>query len=130
MTKGIRLRRVFGRYGIARLAPDAPIPNWINGPELSAVIRADDELTIVCAADRIPEGVETDSPWACFRSVGPFDFQTTGIVQSLVAPLSEAGIGVFVLCTYDGEHILVAEQDCERAFNLLAEAGHTFVSSR
>jgi len=124
MNTGLRLRRVQGRYGIARLAANAPTPGWIDGPGLAAMVRADDELTVVCAVDRIPEHVEQDAPWTCVRSVGPFDFQTTGIVRSLVAPLSENGIGVFVLCTFDGEHLLVAERDAEMAFAVLEDAGH------
>ena len=124
MSTGIQLRRVHGRYGVARLAPNAPIPSWIDGPGLTALVRAEDELTVVCAVDRIPEHVKLDAPWVCVRSIGPFDFQMTGIVRSLVAPLSEAGISVFVLCTFDGEHLLVAERDADKAFAVLVEAGH------
>lgn len=127
MTRHIRLRRVPGRYGIARLAPDAPMPGWAEGPGLVALVRAEDELTIVCAIDRIPDGVTVDGPWTCLRSVGPFDFQASGIVQSLVSPVSEAGIGVFVLCTFDGEHLLVPEGDVDRAVPALAAAGHLIV---
>ena len=126
MIAGILLRHVPGRYGIARLAPDAPIPAWTIGAGLTSIIRADDEMTIVCAADRIPAGIEVDAPWVCMRSIGPFDFHATGIVQSLVTPLSKRGIGVFVLCTFDGEHLLVSERDAKSAFAALTEAGHKF----
>ncbi len=128
MTRAIKLRHVDGRYGVARLAAGAAMPPWLDGPGLSAAIRAEDELTIVCRLERIPEGIEVDAPWACFRSVGPFDFQAAGIVQSLVDPLSRDGLGVFVLCTFDGEHLLVAERDKDRAVRLLSAAGHRFVA--
>jgi hypothetical protein len=48
--------------------------------------------------------------------------------SSLVAPLSAAGIGVFVLCTFDGEHLLVAERDIAQASALLEANGHRFVT--
>jgi len=51
-----------------------------------------------------------------------------GIVSSLVAPLSAAGISVFVLCTFDGEHLLVAERDMAQASALLEANGHRFVT--
>lgn len=124
MTQHIRLRYVPGRYGITHLAPDAPIPSWIDGAGLVALVRAEDELTIVCAEERIPADIEVDGPWSCLRSIGPFAFKTTGIVQSLVNPLSNAGIGVFVLCTFDGEHLLIPERDAARAAAVLTEAGH------
>ncbi|NBB81502.1 MAG: ACT domain-containing protein [Verrucomicrobia bacterium] len=124
MTQNISLRNVPGRYGVARLDPDAPIPKWFDGPGFAALLRADDEVTVVCAFERIPDGVEVDGPWRCLRSLGPFAFNATGIVQSLVNPLSNADIGIFVLCTFDGEHLLIPECDAARAVAVLTEAGH------
>lgn len=124
MNKSINMRHVPGRYGVARLAPDASVPEWFAGSGFSALVRADDETTLVCAYDRIPNGVEVDGPWYCLRSIGPFAFDATGIVQSMVTPLSDAGIGIFVLCTFDGEHLLVSESDASRAITLLTAAGH------
>lgn len=126
MDMSIRFKHVPGRYGIARLAPNAAIPEWFAGDGFAALVRADDETTVVCAFERIPDGIEVDGPWHCLRSMGPFAFDATGIVQSMVNPLSDAGIGVFVLCTFDGEHLLVSESDANTAVALLTEAGHTF----
>jgi hypothetical protein len=127
MPISLKLRFVPGRYSIARLAPDSSIPDWASGPGFSAIIRADDELTIVCHEDRVPEGVEAEHGWACLRTIGPFDFQATGVVQSLISPLSSHGIGIFVLCTFDGEHLLIPEAESRRACDLLTAAGHRFV---
>lgn len=98
----------------------------MNGTGFVSFARAEDELTIVCAVERIPPEIKVDAPWSCIRSVGPFAFQASGIVQSLVNPLSNAGIGVFVICTFDGEHLLVPTRDAARAKVLLVEAGHMF----
>lgn len=123
----ITLRTIPGRYGIAKLAQDAPVPGWSNGSGLSAVIRADDELTIVCLQERIPDGVTVEPNWRCLRSIGPFTFDASGIVLSIISPLSSQGVGVFVICTFDGEHILVAEQHWEQSLLLLKEAGHLLI---
>jgi len=127
MSISLKLRFVSGRYAIARLAPDGPIPGWASGPGFSAIIRADDELTIVCHENRVPDGVEAEHGWACLRTIGPFDFQAAGIVHALIGPLSSNGIGVFVVCTFDGEHVLIADRDRDRARDLLASAGHRFI---
>ncbi len=58
MPVTIRLRSVPGVYSVARLAADAAIPDWFNGPGFSAAIRADDELTLVCLKDRVPSVIE------------------------------------------------------------------------
>lgn len=110
------------------MAANAPIPDWFNGPGFSAAIRADDELTLVCLQERVPLDVEAEPSWCCFRSVGPIPFNATGIVQSLIEPLSSQGIGVFVVCTFDGEHILISAEDWETARSLLERASHTFTA--
>lgn len=126
MPVTVKLRSVPGVYGVARLAADAPIPSRFNGPGFSAAIRADDELTLVCLQDRVPDVIEIEPDWGCLRSIGPVPFNTTGIVQSLIEPLSSQGVGVFVVCTFDGEHILVSAKDWERSTLLLQQAGHVF----
>lgn len=126
MSIAIKLRKVPGIYSVARLAPDAPVPDWFNGAGFSAAIRADDELTLVCLQERVPATIETEPNWRCFRSVGPIPFNATGIVQALIEPLSTKGIGVFVVCTFDGEHIFVPVGDWERAELLLEAAGYVF----
>lgn len=123
----MNLRTVPGRYGIARLPPEGPLPAWANGPGLTATIRAADELTILCAADRIPADVQADRGWACFRSLGPVPFDQPGVLHSLIAPISAAGIGVFVVCTFDGEHVLVPAAAFDQARHLLNADGHRFL---
>ena len=126
MSVALRLRGVPGIYGVARLGPASSIPGWFDGPGFSALMRAEDELTLVCLQERMPETVEAERNWRCFRSLGPIPFNATGIVRALIEPLSTQGIGVFVVCTFDGEHILVSGTDWERSRGLLEQAGHVF----
>ncbi|MET3828372.1 hypothetical protein ABIC16_004127 [Sphingomonas sp. PvP055] len=124
----LKLRFVPGQYAVARLAADSTIPDWASGPGFHAIVRADDELTIVCSADVVPDEVEAEREWACLRTVGPFAFQAAGVVLTLIAPLSSNGIGVFVVCTFDGEHLLIKEGDRRKAVELLVANGHQFVT--
>ena len=124
VEQAISLRVVPGLYGMARLEHDALIPDWANGPGFSAIVRADDELTLVCLQNRIPVHVESVLHWRCLRSVGPFAFSASGIVLSIIAPLSTQGIGIFVVCTFDGEHVLVADQHWAASLKCLKDAGH------
>lgn len=124
VTHALTIRPVPGRFAVARLAADADCPPWLNGPGFQALIRAEDELTLVCHEDRVPLEVEAERDWVCLRTVGRFPFEAAGIVQSLVAPLSENGIGVFVVCTFDGEHVLVPAEEADAARRFLEAAGH------
>jgi hypothetical protein len=124
----LRLRIVAGQYAVARLPVGSSIPAWASGSGFSAIVRAEDELTIVCSEDRIPEEVEAERGWICLRTIGPFEFQATGIVRSLIEPLSANGIGVFVICTFNGEHLLVSAKDGRKTQDLLIAAGHEFIA--
>lgn len=126
----MKLREIEGSFGVAQLPPDADLPPWLNGPGLAAAIRTDDELTIVCRDNRIPPTVTVERGWACFRSIGPFAFDQTGIVASLVNPISAAGIGVFVVCTFDGEHILCPASKFDAVVDILEAEGHVFEVSQ
>lgn len=54
-----------GPYAITRLPADAAIPDWADGDGLVSITRADDELSIVCAAVRAPETADTG--WSALR---------------------------------------------------------------
>ena len=48
MAHALRIRPLPGRYAVARLAADADVSAWAGSPGFQAVIRSDDELTLVC----------------------------------------------------------------------------------
>ena len=126
LAQQMRLKSVPGTYAIAQLPPDAALPAWFDGPDFVAMARANDELTLICHQDRVPQDVTASRDWACFRSVGPFAFDESGVVSALTKPIADAGIGIFVVCTYDGEHLLCAASDFDRVKTILTDAGHNF----
>ncbi|WP_225578282.1 ACT domain-containing protein [Rhodanobacter sp. 7MK24] len=121
----IELQVLEGRHGIVRLDGDAAIPTWADGAGFVSITRNGDELSITCRVERIPAGVRADLDWVCLRFVGPFAFGETGIVLSVVKPLSENGLGVFLVSTFDGDCLLLKSEDLEAGKRLLAAAGHT-----
>lgn len=124
MASRITLKALAGAYGVARLEPSDPIPAWADGGGFVSISRSDGELSIVCPQDRIPRDVRMDGGWSCLELQGPFAFNETGIVLSVIAPLSTNGIGIFVVSTFDGDHLLVKATEVEKACALLVEAGH------
>ena len=124
MSIQLTIRVVPGRYAVCRLEAEAAIPDWLQGPGFKAVVYADDEVTLVCLEERVPLGIPSETGWACLRTVGPFPFDAAGIVKSLIDPLSGNGIGVFVLCTFDGEHVLIPADQLDAARQHLQAAGH------
>jgi len=120
----VRLSRLAGSYAVSRLEPGAAIPGWADGTGFVSISRSSEELSIVCPADRVPAYIRQDADWACYRFVGPFAFDETGIVSSVIGPLSDAGIGIFVVSTFDGDHMLLKQADLPRAEAILLASGH------
>ncbi|MBZ9811715.1 MULTISPECIES: ACT domain-containing protein [unclassified Mesorhizobium] len=127
MAAEIRLKQLPGLYAISRLEPGAGIPGWADGPGFVSITRTEDELSIVCLQDRVPDAVKRDDEWVAFKLQGPFAFDETGIVLSVIRPLSENELGVFVVSTFDGDHLLVKAADRVAATRFLGEAGHTLL---
>lgn len=120
----MKLKKLTGTYAIAQIEPNAFIPHWADGAGFVSISRTEDELSIVCLQDRIPALVKQDGNWACYKFLGPFAFEETGIVLSVIKPLSESGIGIFVVSTFDGDHLLVKSVDEKTSELLLTAAGH------
>lgn len=111
---------------IARLAADAPVPAWVGGQDLLAVVRTRNELSIVCRDDTVPAGhADVQRPFRCLAVDDTLDFALTGVIAQLAEPLAEAGISIFGVSTYDTDHILVREEHLEAAKTALRNAGHT-----
>jgi hypothetical protein len=104
---------------ICRLPPTSPIPAWIGDKDFVSVTRTPDELSIVCSEDRVPGEVEAERNWRMLGIKGPLDFSMTGVLASLVSPLSDAGIAVFAISTYDTDYLLVKADRFERALEIL-----------
>lgn len=114
-----------GRLAVCRLAPDAPLVDWMwSGPVASAT-RTEAELSVVCSEESVPDGVRAERGWRALRVRGPLLFDLTGILASLTAPLAEAGIPIFSLSTFDTDIVLVRDVDLGAALSALRSAGHT-----
>jgi hypothetical protein len=60
--------------------------------------------------------------------MGPLDFSLSGVVASLVAPLAQVDLPIFVISTFETDYVLVRSSDLGRAADVLEEAGHVFAA--
>lgn len=109
-------------FAVCRLDADAALPGWAGG-ELVSVTRTKAELSIVCAEHVVPEGVRCERGWRCLRVAGTIAFDTVGVIEALVTPLSRMGISVFVLSTFDTDYLMVKEERLARTIATLEESG-------
>lgn len=107
------------RYAVVRLAALSPVPSWAWRGTLNAVVRTEDELSIVCEQSAVPDDVKCEPDWIALKLQGPILFSTTGVLASLVNPLAAADIPVFAISTYDTDYILIKAEDLARARTVL-----------
>jgi len=124
----LKFRSLPARYAIVRFDPHAPIPDWATKGGLTSATRTADELSIVCPAEHIPEDGRPALRWMCLKVEGPFPFSQTGVLLSFIEPLSNNGIPIFAISTYDTDYILIPEENSNRAADLLRGAGHELLS--
>jgi hypothetical protein len=113
-----------GRLAVCRLEPGAEWPAWAASGSLISVTRTADELSVVCGEEAVPDGVRCERGWKGLRVRGPLAFSETGVLSSVVGPLAKAGIGVFVVSTYDTDYILVKAEHLSAAAAVLVAEGH------
>jgi len=123
----LKFRQLPGAYGVVRLSAEVPVPAWATRGDFSAVTRAADELSIVCRAENLPQGVHTQHRWTCFRLEGPFAFSQTGVLLAFIEPLSSNRVPIFAVSTYSTDYIFVREDKTTAALDLLSKAGHTLL---
>jgi hypothetical protein len=112
-------------YAVVRLEPDAPAPAWAQHGPFWSITRSDSELSVVCREDDVPPDASAERGWCAFEVAGPLDFSLTGVVSSLVTPLADDGIPLFVVSTFETDYLLVREHDLHRSVEALTIAGHS-----
>lgn len=116
-----------GKFAVCRLLPDAQLPDWAWSGSFSSVTRTEDELSIVCAADGVPEEHKPKTPWVCLKLEGSFSFSEVGILASFIGPLAAKGVPIFAISTFNTDYVLVGEDYAGTALQALRDAGHEFL---
>ncbi len=124
----MRLRTLPDSYAVVRLHPGADLPDWVDKGPFRSVTRTDNEVSVVCRDYDVPDGESVDRGWTVLEVMGPLDFSLTGVIASLVAPLAEAEMPIFVISTFESDYVLVRSADLGRAADALEGAGHEFAA--
>ena len=113
-----------GSFAIVRLAADSHLPQWATDGEFFSATRTSDELSIVCAAGQVPEGVVSERGWRVLKVNGVFALSEVGVLATLSASLAAAAVSLFVISTFDTDYLLVNETQMDAAIAALRRAGH------
>ena len=113
-------------YSVCQLSPDDNLPAWAVR-EFLAIIRTDDELTIVAPTSTIPEDIKAQHDFACFRITGELAFDVVGVIAAISFELAEARIPILAISTYNTDYFLISNSNQEPARLALISAGYEFL---
>ena len=96
--------------------------------ELFFIGKTDEELSLVCPTDAVPENtIAREDGWRAMRIEGILDFALVGILSKITGVLADNNIGIFAVSTYNTDYILVKEADLDKAVAALTAAGYSIV---
>ena len=122
---GLLLEELPEIYAIVRLPAEAELPAWLGHGGLVSVTRTRDELSIICLESDLPADLDAERNLRCIRVEGTIEMTEVGVLESMAAPLAEAGVPILALSTFDTDHLLVRSERMVAAREALERAGHT-----
>ncbi len=122
--RGLGLSLLAEHMSVCRLGPTTKVPDWATFGGFFSVTRTDDELSVVCPEEVVPEDVRSEGGWRALKLEGPFEFSEVGVLASVAAPLAEAEVGIFAVSTFDTDYVLVKREQLQPAVAALRGRGH------
>ncbi len=121
----MQLKALEHRYAVCKLSNLSQVS---LDDSFFVLAKTDDELSLICHTDYIPDGCEAAEDGFCgFRIAGALDFSLVGILAQLTEVLAQAGISIMAFSTYDTDYILVRESQYQKAVEVLTAAGHQWL---
>ena len=125
--KKIILNEIFGTYAICKHDKQTDL-SQLDLAKMVALIKNPEDVTVVYESINIPKDKavpqKIDDGWSLFHISGEYAFDEAGIVLSTIKPLSENGVGVYVLSTFNSDLLLLKSCDVDRSVQYLKTAGH------
>ena len=113
-----------GTFAVCRLEPDAPVPPWAWEGAFHSVTRTASELSVVCAWDAVPSGVQALGALRDARRPRPAGSRHGRRAGRVGRGSGARGDLVFAVATFDTDWLLVSVADAERAVATLRAAGY------
>ena len=124
-SKNLTLNLLQGNFVICRLSPASSLPSWAYSGSFISITKTDDELSIITIDDhRLPKDLQCERNWKCLKLKGPFPFDMTGVLSSILTPLANADIPILAVSTFDTDYVLVKEKNLSIAIDVLKQNGH------
>jgi hypothetical protein len=109
-----------------RLPAGSPPPGWATGEPLASVSVTADETSVICPTSSLPDSPPgpVEGPFTVVRVAGTLEISQIGVLVGLLRPLSDAGIPVLTVSTFDTDWVLVPARHASAAASVWSAAGY------
>lgn len=113
-------------YSVCRISPQNDIPEWFLKSPFFALARTAEEISIACESSCVPAkcDLKEELDWRVLKVEGPLDFSLTGILAGLATTLSDAGISLSAISTFDTDYLFVKEDKLQMTTTALQARGY------
>ena len=112
------------RLAVCRLAPEQPVPGWLDRMPFWSLTRTADELSIVLPEEAASPAWRIEPGWRVLKVRGPLDFGLIGVMARLTVALATAHVSLVAISTFDTDYVLIKLDNLEAAVDALKKAGH------
>jgi hypothetical protein len=117
----IELQLINFDLAIAKLSNIKDLEKNIGKARFISFTKTDDEISLVIDVQHLQDYEYVNTGWKAFKIIGPLDFSLVGILQKVIEPLSEEGISVFTISSFDTDYILIKNEQLENAISILSK---------
>jgi hypothetical protein len=121
----IVLRALIGTYSLINLPTDAEIPVWAmraNPDGLVSFTQSKYGFSIICPDVWVPGSFEGERvpEWRVLRVEQPRDWAMYGLYSRLTGPLADDALSLYIVGSYNADHVLLRSRDFARARQILS----------
>lgn len=117
------LKLLEGTYSLCKVSNEFDIHS-IN--QVFCIMKESDVTTLIYKQDQITNEnfLDVSHGWKVLRVEAKLDFSQTGILYSVIAPLSKSEISILAVSTFDTDYIFLKEEKSDQAIDTLKIAGY------
>ena len=127
MDHKLKLQLLDETFAICKMPQFAELPSVFAKGEMCFVMRTDEDLTIISPEFMAPDNGQQEIGFRCIRTAEQIPTNATGVLISLIKPLTDAGISLFSVSTFQSDYIFLMEEHLVHATQALQHAGHEFI---
>ena len=126
----MKLEILEGTYVVIKLPFDYILDQKIFNFQFFNITKTNSEFSLVIRTDENFNFKEFpfEDDWNIFKFAQTLDFSMVGVLENVIKPLSDNGISVFVLSTYDTDYVMFKSSNKNKIIKILELLEYEFVN--